>query len=78
MISFRLGNVSSFNTRIGVAEQHALAGEKLLVTTFGGTTRQFGGLTPGSDYYVVNDGIALDGTLRIGVALTPDTLMIMR
>lgn len=72
------GNLINFGTRIGIAEESASAGKQLMVTTIGGTSRQFSDLAPGENYYAVNGGISLTGTDLIGVALNSDTLMIMR
>jgi len=67
-----------YDNRIGVAERAAQAGEECLVTIPGGVTKQFSGLIPGKDYFVTEKGISDTGVLRIGVALTPDKLLICR
>jgi hypothetical protein len=67
-----------YNNRIGVAERAAQAGEECLVTIPGGVTKQFSGLIPGKDYFVTEKGISDTGVLRIGIALTPNKLLICR
>jgi hypothetical protein len=66
----------SYEQRIGVAEETVKAGEECLVTIPGGVTKQFSGLIPGKDYFVIEKGISGTGVLRIGIALTPDKLLI--
>lgn len=68
----------SYEQRVGVAEGAAQAGGECLVTIPGGVTKQFSGLIPGKDYFVTEKGISDTGVLRIGVALTPDKLLISR
>jgi hypothetical protein len=72
------GTPRSYEQRIGVAEETVKAGEKCLVTIPGGVTKQFSGLIPGKDYFVTEKGISDTGVVRIGIALTPDKLLISR